>query len=261
MNKNTWLTILILIAVIAVGVYVYTDTSKDIATIPEIPVVATSSLPSYIKENDSVSINITYPTLNESMAGAKEANASIKKDLDIRIAAFEKETADNLSDPIDLPKDIISTAVGGPSMVEDTPRYVSMIFTAEWYMRGAAHPYHTTYTYIFDKKLNKLVTIQDLFMPYSKYFQFLSSYAYDDLIKQSEEGDAGFIYDKDMLKSGTEATLENFRLAVPTKDGLVIHFDEYQVAPYVAGPQQVIVPYVKLQEFINPEGVLSIYLK
>jgi hypothetical protein len=260
MNKKTFLTLFTLAVLIAVGVYIYKDTSRESVSIP-VSVVATSSSPSYVKENDLVSVNITYPTLDEKMSGAKEANQAIKKDLDTRIAAFEKESADNLSDPIDLPKDIISTADGSLSIVENNARYVSMIFVSEWYMRGAAHPYHVTYTFIFDKKLGKLVTIQDLFMPYSKYFQFLSSYAYNDLIKQSEEGDTGFTYDKDMLKSGTEATLENFRLAVPTKDGLVIHFDEYQVAPYAAGAQQVTVPYAKLQEFINPEGALSIYLK
>jgi hypothetical protein len=248
-----------IVALALLGMFFYAYKNKpDILSAPEQSKKEELKL---IKENDAISIDVTYPTVDERFLGAKEANLFIKENLDIRIAAFEKSATESLEAPIDLPKNIKSEARGSPSVEHETDRYVSIFFSAEWYLRGAAHPYHTIHTYIFDKKLQKLVTVQDLFMPYSKYFEFLSEYAYNDLIRQSEEGDLGFVYDKEMLRSGTEATLENFRHALPTKDGLMIYFDEYQVAPYAAGPQQVAIPYEFLREYVNPEGVLGVYIK
>jgi hypothetical protein len=51
--------------------------------------------------------------------------------------------------------------------------------------------------------------------------------------------------------------VENYRNWNITPDGLMITFDEYQVAPYAAGPQTVTVPYSELRGLINPEGVLK----
>jgi hypothetical protein len=38
---------------------------------------------------------------------------------------------------------------------------------------------------------------------------------------------------------------------------LLITFDEYQVAPYAAGPQKVAIPYSELRALINPQGPLG----
>jgi len=39
--------------------------------------------------------------------------------------------------------------------------------------------------------------------------------------------------------------------------GLLITFDEYQVAPYSAGPQRVLVPYSSLRDILDPAGPLA----
>jgi hypothetical protein len=209
------------------------------------------------RENDVIEIDVVYPAFDERLPGVPQANETIKSNLDILISQFEQQAADNANAATDLPKDIRSSVTGSYAVEYEDARVVSIFFGAEWYMRGAAHPYHTIHTYIFDKKLGKVVTVQDLFKPYSKYFEYLSSYAYEDLIKQSKEGDIGFVYDDQMLRSGTEATLENFRHVLPTKDGLAFYFEEYQVAPYAAGSQQIVIPYAYLKDYAEPSSALG----
>jgi hypothetical protein len=41
---------------------------------------------------------------------------------------------------------------------------------------------------------------------------------------------------------------------------LAITFDEYQVAPYAAGPQTVVVPFSELTNLLNPEGPAKSFL-
>ena len=131
----------------------------------------------------------------------------------------------------------------------------------EWYMRGAAHPYHSIAVYVYDYQQKKLVTATDFFKKDSNYLSLLSKLSQEDLLTQSKIGDMGFMYDKEMVETGTSPTKENFSKLLPMKDGLVIYFDEYQVAPYAAGPQQVVIPYAKLKDLIDAEGVLSFYVK
>jgi hypothetical protein len=46
-----------------------------------------------------------------------------------------------------------------------------------------------------------------------------------------------------------------------TSNGLVIIFDEFQVAPYVPGPQTVTIPYSELKTLIDPKGPLAGFAK
>ena len=261
MNKKHWqILILSLIAIVLVGVYLYTyknEAPEDSATSNATQTQATSRAQ---EETDAYSLNVQYPTFDESLSGAKLANETIKQNLNLRIAQFKKDADETAKAPTDLPKDIKSTLDGSASVEYETDRFVSMYFGAEWYMRGAAHGTHTIDTYIFDKKLGKVVDITDLFISGSGYLQFLSTYAKADLIAQSKEGDLGLTFNEQMLNAGTEGIFDNFRLMLPTKDGLVVYFTEYQVAPYAAGSQQVVVPYDKLKPYINPDGALSVYL-
>jgi len=42
---------------------------------------------------------------------------------------------------------------------------------------------------------------------------------------------------------------------------LGINFDAYQVGPYAAGPQYVLVPYSALKDVINPDGPVGQFAK
>jgi len=46
---------------------------------------------------------------------------------------------------------------------------------------------------------------------------------------------------------------ENYQNWVLTPDALVFTFEQYQVAPYAAGPQTVTIPLSDVQDILAPE--------
>ena len=118
-----------------------------------------------------------------------------------------------------------------------------------FYSDGAAHPGLYSLTVNYDLAQGKELALGDLFLPNSNYLEAISNYCIAELSKQPFFDSA--------FQEGAQPTLENYRNWNITKDGLMITFDEYQVAPYAAGPQTVVVPYSTLQTVINPQGPLG----
>jgi hypothetical protein len=87
----------------------------------------------------------------------------------------------------------------------------------------------------------------------------IASYCIADLKKQSKA--KGEELPEDMLQSGAAATAKNYQSWKVTRKGLGINFDSYQVGPYAAGPQYVLVPYANLKDLINPEGPIAQFAK
>ncbi len=136
---------------------------------------------------------------------------------------------------------------------------VSISFDVGSYYQGAAHPNSYSQSLNFDLKNGKALKLADLFKPGAKYLQSLSTYCITDLKKQSKE-DGGSLEDS-TINEGASPTAKNYRSWTITKKGLGINFDAYQVGPYAAGPQFVMVPYSALKDIINPDGPLGQFAK
>ncbi len=253
--------IISVVALLLMAFGVYTYNSKDESKEVKVTQTVSSTPQKFLKENDIISINVTYPTISGYSKEITQVNDFIKNEIDKKISSFENDAKESAQADIGLPKEIKSTVVGSPSVEESNERYVSVFIGTEWYLRGAAHPAHSIDTYLYDYKKNSLVKVGDLFKEGSNYLSVLSSLSKEDLFLQFKEGDLGYVYDESFVKEGTAPTKENFARILPLKDGLAIYFDEYQVAPYAAGPQQVVIPYTKLRDIINPDGVLGMYIK
>lgn len=252
------LSILVL-GIIGAAVYSYMQ-HKDVPVSPA--VTQTQSQPQKVVINsDILSVDITYPVISGTGKEVEAANASLRAEVDARIESFKKEAEDSAKADIDLPKDIKSTVMGSPNVEEKNDRYVAIFMGMEWYVRGAAHPFHTINTYIYDYKLGTLISVPDLFKQGSSYLQTLSQISKADLKAQSKEGDMGYVYQDDFVQDGTRPVADNFSKILPLKDGLTVYFEEYQVAAYAAGPQQVVIPYSKLKDVINLSGVLGMYIQ
>jgi len=132
---------------------------------------------------------------------------------------------------------------------------VSVQFDIGSYYQGAAHPNSHTETINYDLKNGKQLKLADVFKPGSKYLQTLSAYCIADLKKQSKEKNAELL--EDMLNEGAAPTAKNYESWTITKRGIGINFDSYQVAPYAAGPQFVMVPYSALKDLIKPDGPIA----
>jgi hypothetical protein len=134
---------------------------------------------------------------------------------------------------------------------------ISTKFDVGSYYQGAAHPNSYSDVINYDLKNGKQLKLSDLFKPGSKYLQTIAGYAIADLKKQAKE--KGLIEGE--IENGASALAKNYQSWNITKTGLGITFDAYQVGPYAAGPQFVMVPYSVLKDIINPEGPIAQFAK
>jgi len=135
------------------------------------------------------------------------------------------------------------------TLISQTGDLWSFKFDFSFYSDGAAHPGLNSVTLNYNLGQGKELALADLFLPNSNYLETISNYCIAELSKQP-------FFDSSFA-AGAEPTLENYRNWNITPDGLLITFDEYQVAPYAAGPQKVAISYSELRALINPQGPLG----
>lgn len=128
------------------------------------------------------------------------------------------------------------------------------------YHQGAAHPNSYTEVVNYDLKNGKQLKLSDLFKPGSKYLQAIANYCIADL-KRQQATDRGKALLASEIESGAAPSAKNYESWKIMKRGLGINFDPYQVGPYAAGAQFVLVPYSNLKDLINPEGPIAQFAK
>ena len=94
--------------------------------------------------------------------------------------------------------------------------------------------------------------MEDLFQPGSDYLQKISEYCISEL--QANE----YVFPDFQQSAGPKA--ENYRNWNIQENGILITFDVYQIAPYAAGPQMVLVPYDVLRDQIGDQSPLNAFL-
>ncbi len=142
--------------------------------------------------------------------------------------------------------DIRSTLDSAYQVTLNDKSLVSVRFEFYSYTAGAAHPISFTKTLTYDLIKRQMVPLPDLFTLGTDWLGALSSYCLKDL---QQRGVLEF-------PEGAGPTMQNYASWSLNPEGLVVYFDPYQVASYAAGPQQVLVPYAALSEFIAPQGVI-----
>lgn len=178
------------------------------------------------------------------------ARASVTK----KVAGFKKDIAEEDDEP--RPEGSMGSDLNvGYAVLLAQDDLVSIKFDIGSYYQGAAHPNSFSEVINFDLKNGKQLKLSDLFKPGAKYLQALATYCIADLKKQAKDLPA------DQIESGTAATAKNYQSWTITKKGLGINFDAYQVGPYAAGPQFVMVPYATLKDLINPDGPVGQFAK
>jgi hypothetical protein len=227
-------------------------------------------VPKVIKEADKkklYAIDAEYPQIEGDPRFDKfnrEARSLIMKD----VAAFkagqtseESETDNSNSNGNVLADEArTSTLDVGYEVRCATDDLISLEFSEGSYEAGAAHPNSTTTVLNYDVKNGKKITLADLFNPNSKYLSVISVYCIKDLRDQSKKN-KDVMLDEEMMKSGASPRADNYRACAITKKGLWVTFDPYQVAPYAAGPQHVLVPYSALKDIIKSDGPVAALAK
>ena len=205
-------------------------------------------------------IDVEYPQVSSTLDKRYEKFNQEAKNLVVKkIAAFKADMAKQAAEAEPTPE-VDASAPGSDMSIGYTIKtarddLISILFDVGGYYSGAAHPNSYTDVLNYDVKAGKVLKLADLFKPGAKYLQVLSAYSIKDLKRQSKDGSLP----DDMIQSGAAPKAANYKSWAITKKGLEITFDAYQVGPYAAGAQTVVVPYLELKEIINPDGPLGLF--
>jgi Protein of unknown function (DUF3298)/Deacetylase PdaC len=188
----------------------------------------------------------------------REAKSLVAKD----VAAFKTaETPEATDSGSETPAEgLDSTLDIGYEIRYATDDLISVEFSEGTYSRGAAHPSSATTVLNYDVKSGRKLALADLFNPKSNYLNVISTYSIKNLKEQAKVDKEAMLTD-DMIKSGASPRADNYRAWAISKKGLWITFDPYQVAPYAAGPQYVLVPYSALKDIVKPDGAVAALAK
>lgn len=120
----------------------------------------------------------------------------------------------------------------------------SVYLLFDQYIAMSAHPFSFSHAFNYDAQEEDFIQLADLFLPGTDYIDALEGVVDPILI------DRGFGYE-----AGTAGEVmverENWNIL---PDGLRINFDVYEVAPYAAGPQYVLIPWEDLSGILDLTG-------
>jgi hypothetical protein len=215
------------------------------------------------KKKPKYEIDVSYPQI-EGAAGSTfdKFNRAGRSLVMRKIVDFRKDMNEMAAEPEAVETSETGSDLGiGYSIGIARDDLISVEFDIGGYYQGAAHPNSYTEVINFDVKNGKVLKLADLFKPGSKYLAALSAYAIKDLKAQAKAKGPDSMLDDETIQTGAGPAVKNFKSWTVTKKGIALTFDAYQVAPYAAGPQQVIVPYSVLKDLINPDGPLAAVVK
>lgn len=237
---------------------------KTSFSVHEEPIVFTGDVDlvaKQIKESNkklNYEIDARYPQLTGgSNPNFEKFNQVVRAAVTKRVAGFKKDMAPEEGEEPPPEGSMGSDLSVGYDVGLAQDDLISVQFSVGSYYQGAAHPNTFTEVINYDLKNGKLLKLADLFKPGAKYLQAIANYCIADLKKQAK--DKGLMDDE--IQNGAAANAKNYQSWTITRKGLGINFDAYQVGPYAAGPQYVLVPYSSLKDVINPDGPLGQFAK
>lgn len=217
-----------------------------------------------IKENNkklNFEIAAQYPQLTGgNNPNLEKFNQTARAVVTRKVAGFKKDMAPEEGENTEetRPEDSMGSDLTiGYTVALAQDDLVSIDFEVSSYFQGAAHPNSYSDTLNYDLKNGKVLKLADLFKPGAKYLQTIANFCIADLKKQANE--KGLMAEE--IEKGAAAKADNYLSWTLTKKGLGVDFDPYQVGPYAAGPQFVLVPYSDLKDLINPEGPIAQFIK
>lgn len=128
-----------------------------------------------------------------------------------------------------------------------SPDYLSLSFVI-YTFGGGAHGMTYFETFTFDLANGVELSLDDIFRPDAAYLEVIAPLAQAALAEP-----LGEMADAEWIAQGTAPVAENYQNWVLTPDALVFTFEQYQVAPYAAGPQTVTIPLSDVQDILAPE--------
>jgi hypothetical protein len=192
--------------------------------------------------------SITYPQITGQhlTPHAKKFNQEIDRVVNQQVKIFTKRVKADMPHMKTLPADVQNNTLRVDydfDIVKLASRSViSVRLFFESMQAGRAHPSHEYQVVNYDLSQGKVLTLNEMFKPNADYLKAFSSYS----TKRLNET----LHDKWMVDNGTQPIAKNFKNWNIQNDSILITFEEYQVAPYVEGPQEVEIPLKELKDLL-----------
>jgi hypothetical protein len=199
-------------------------------------------------------ITATYPQITGQQLtdAAKKFNMAIKQIMASEIQQFKNSVKRDLPHIQALPETVRQNSFKMDYDIDtlhpDQLSLISVRLNIEGMQAGRAHPFHLHRVLNFDMTHSKELVLRDLFKPHTPYLSAIAKYSNQKLTAS--------LNDKWMIPKGTQANAANYKNWNIQSDSILITFDEYQVAPYTAGPQEVEVPFSALQHLFSKQALI-----
>ncbi len=126
--------------------------------------------------------------------------------------------------------------------------YISYVFYIS-IDTGGAHPNNIILTINYDRRNNEIITIDSMTKNNDHLLNDLCIESRKQL--KSNKNIAQDQTSINMMLEGTKPEKNNFKNFIFGKDGLIVYFQQYQIAPYASGVFQTVIPYTILDDFIK----------
>lgn len=230
MQKNYILALFLFLVLIISTYFVTTTTDEYIVKVNE-NIEINTSIKEINKEEEKYIIKAYIPETH-----IKELNSKIEETYNDIISKFEKNVQD-----LKLLEDNRKFSLNVNFTEYTYNNYISFLITYSCDY-GGAHPDIDVVTVNYNKKDKEFVDINKLIEKNKEILSVFSNISYESLKDKIEEKE-----DSNMLKQGTSPIKNNFTKFVFSKDGIILFFSNYSIAPYYLGNFEVKVPYSKIR--------------
>lgn len=235
-------------------------TPSNTATVAESPTLSetvTAAEPSWIErtydeaaDSPKYAIQAVWPNLLGEQAQVDPFNDAINARVDAARSNFLTALADGVDMGGGQGEPPTSTLSIDYELTMAREGLFSFWLTETSYIAIAAHPGTTSLALNYDAHSAAFLSMADLFLAGSDYMNPILGQVDEALVRR------GFDYQPEQAAE-VMAERENWSLL---PEGLRINFDAYEVGPYAAGPQYVMIPWGDLTGILDPNGPASIFM-
>jgi len=190
------------------------------------------------------SYELSFPQISDTPSDFA-INGAIQSVADKIYLDFATELAEMMNEGAPIGS---SDLVGEGRIIFNNGYLLSVLFEGSTDWGGAASQQLWSDSIMIDLSNGQVLTSENLFqldIP-TDWKEVLAEKSYDLL---EERLGSEMVWDEGLLPTG-----ENFDNMLVTQPGLLIIFDQYQVAAGVAGTPTVIIPWVEIAAIINPQS-------
>ena len=190
------------------------------------------------------SYELTFPQISDTPSDFA-INGAIQSVADKIYLDFATELAEMVNEGTPIGS---SDLVGEGRIIFNNGYLLSVLFEGSTDWGGAASQQLWSDSIMVDLSNGQVLTSENLFqLEISRDWKEVLAEKSFDLLE--ERLGSEMVWDEGLLPTG-----ENFNNMLVTQPGLLIIFDQYQVAAGVAGTPTVIIPWVEIAAIINPQS-------